>query len=60
MLKIALICGDSSHILDIQIGLFEIYYFLYSTCRDHEHFSAWLINLKGREFYDKALIQFNE
>ncbi|MNK06015.1 Phytanoyl-CoA dioxygenase (PhyH) [compost metagenome] len=43
-----------------QVGLFEIYDFLYNTCRDDEHFRAWLIDLKGMEFYDRAVIQFNE
>jgi hypothetical protein len=42
-----------------QVGLFEIYNFLYQTCKDDEHFQTWLIELKGREFYDKALMQFS-
>nr|WP_121271210.1 phytanoyl-CoA dioxygenase family protein [Pedobacter schmidteae] len=42
-----------------QIGLFEIYEFLYQHCKDDAHFEAWLIELKGKTIYDEALFQFN-
>jgi hypothetical protein len=43
-----------------QIGLFETYQFLYSECRDDEHFKNWIIQLKGADFYQHATIKFNQ
>ncbi|WP_293303714.1 phytanoyl-CoA dioxygenase family protein [Pedobacter sp. UBA5917] len=43
-----------------QIGLFETYKFLYSECRDNEHFKNWIIGLKGADFYQQATIKFNQ
>ena len=42
-----------------EIGLFETYSFLYSSCKDEQDFKAWLIDLKGVEFYWQAVAQFN-
>lgn len=43
-----------------QLGLFEIYNFLYSKCIDTDHFKQWIIDLKGQDFFDTASFQFNE
>lgn len=43
-----------------QIGLFETYNFLYSECRDDEHFKNWIIGLKDADFYEQAAIKFNQ
>ena len=42
-----------------EIGLFETYSFIYSRCKDEHDFKAWLIDLKGAEFYLHAVVQFN-
>ncbi|GAA4201185.1 hypothetical protein GCM10022289_14180 [Pedobacter jeongneungensis] len=43
-----------------QIGLFETYNFLYSECRDDDHFKNWIIRLKGADFYQQASAKFNQ
>jgi hypothetical protein len=42
-----------------QIGLFEVYEFLYNLCEDDHHFKNWIISLKGEEFYEKKAFEFN-
>jgi hypothetical protein len=41
------------------LGKFETYQFLYAECRDPDHLKAWIIQLKGAEFYQHATVQFN-
>ncbi|SES13065.1 phytanoyl-CoA dioxygenase family protein [Pedobacter rhizosphaerae] len=43
-----------------QLGLFEIYDFLYSKCVDTDHFKSWIIAIKGQAFFDRAVLQFFE
>lgn len=43
-----------------QLGLFEIYEFLYSKCLDTPHFKQWIIDLKGQDFFDLAALKFYE
>ncbi|ARS39457.1 hypothetical protein CA265_07250 [Sphingobacteriaceae bacterium GW460-11-11-14-LB5] len=43
-----------------QLGLFEIYDFLYSKCIDTDHFKHWIIDLKGQDFFNTASVQFDE
>jgi hypothetical protein len=43
-----------------QLGLFEIYDFLYSKCVDTDHFKSWIITIKGQAFFDMAVHQFYE
>lgn len=43
-----------------QLGLFEIYNFLYTKCVDTDHFKRWIIDLKGQDFFNTASLQFNE
>lgn len=42
-----------------QLGLFEIYEFLYNFCTDDYHFQNWIISIKGKEFYEKKAVEFN-
>ncbi|MNK87329.1 Phytanoyl-CoA dioxygenase (PhyH) [compost metagenome] len=49
------------HFLNIfQLGLFEIYDFLYSKCTDTANFRQWIIDLKGQDFFNAAALQFHE
>ncbi|GAA3931317.1 phytanoyl-CoA dioxygenase [Chitinophaga oryziterrae] len=41
------------------LGKFETYQFLYAECRDVDHFKAWIIDLKGAEFFHHATLQFD-
>ena len=43
-----------------QLGLFEVYDFLYTKCIDSNHFTQWIIDVKGQDFFDTASFQFNE
>jgi len=43
-----------------QLGLFEVYDFLYTKCIDSNHFKQWIMDLKGQDFYNLAAVQFNE
>lgn len=43
-----------------QLGLFEVYNFLYAQCVNTDHFKQWIISLKGQDFFDTASFQFNE
>lgn len=42
------------------LGKFEIYFFLYSECRDFEHFQEWVTKLKGVDFVAEADAQFKK
>ncbi|QIL42347.1 phytanoyl-CoA dioxygenase family protein [Pedobacter sp. HDW13] len=41
-----------------ELGIFEIYDFLYSKCLDTDHFKQWIIDLKGADFFNTASQQF--
>jgi len=43
-----------------QLGLFEVYDFLYTKCIDTENFKHWIITLKGPDFFNTAALQFHE
>ncbi|MFN0292908.1 phytanoyl-CoA dioxygenase family protein [Pedobacter helvus] len=43
-----------------EIGLFEVYEFLYQYCKSDLQFENWLITLKGEEFYQQKCIAFNK
>lgn len=43
-----------------QLGLFEVYDFLYSKCLGSEHFKQWIIELKGQDFFNTATLQFQK
>lgn len=42
-----------------EIGLFEVYEFLYQHCKDDLQFENWLISLKGEAFYHQKRLIFN-
>lgn len=42
------------------LGKFEFYFFLYSECRDFEHFVDWVTQLKGQNFVNRADEQFKK
>lgn len=42
-----------------QLGMFEIYEFLYHDCKDDSHFKSWIISLKGEVFYQDKVVEFN-
>lgn len=42
------------------LGKFETYAFLYSECRDFEHFQDWVTKLKGVDFVIEADTQFKK
>ncbi|MFA4867120.1 MAG: phytanoyl-CoA dioxygenase family protein [Pedobacter sp.] len=42
------------------LGKFEFYSFLYSECKDFEHFKEWVIKLKGTQFVHAADQQFKK
>ncbi|WP_316819796.1 phytanoyl-CoA dioxygenase family protein [Pedobacter gandavensis] len=42
------------------LGKFETYAFLYRDCRDFQHFTEWVTQLKGAEFIEKANKEFNK
>lgn len=41
------------------LGKFEIYNFIYAECRDLNHFKEWITDLKGKDFLDHNITQFN-
>ncbi|SOD17380.1 phytanoyl-CoA dioxygenase family protein [Pedobacter xixiisoli] len=43
-----------------EVGLFEVYEFLYQHCTSDLQFENWLIDLKGRAFYEKKKALFND
>lgn len=43
-----------------EVGLFEVYEFLYQHCKDDLQFENWLIDLKGRDFYNEKRGLFND
>ncbi|TCC89605.1 phytanoyl-CoA dioxygenase family protein [Pedobacter hiemivivus] len=57
--------SDFDHIETIWLGIyglgkFETYFFLYSECRDFEHFIDWVTLLKGQDFVNRADEQFKK
>jgi hypothetical protein len=42
------------------LGKFETYFFLYSECRNFEHFTDWVTSLKGQDFVKRADEQFKK
>ena len=42
-----------------EIGLFEVYEFLYQHCKDEQHLQNWIIELKGESFYHEKVNLFN-
>lgn len=42
------------------LGKFEFYFFLYSECRDYEHFTDWVTQLKGYDFVIRADEEFKK
>lgn len=42
-----------------EIGLFELYEFLFHYCKDEKHLENWIIELKGEKFYHQKVEQFN-
>lgn len=43
-----------------EIGLFEVYEFLYHNCTSDSDFKNWLVSLKGESFYEEKRILFNQ
>lgn len=43
-----------------EIGLFELYEFLFQYCKDEKHLENWIIDLKGEQFYHQKIEQFND
>lgn len=52
--------AEQNFLNTFQLGLFEIYDFLYSKCLDTNHFKHWIIDLKGQDFFNTASMQFHE
>ncbi len=42
-----------------EIGLFELYEFLFQYCKNEEQLENWIIELKGEKFYHQKVEQFN-
>ena len=53
------LAAESYFLNTFEIGLFEVYNFLYQDCKSDVHFEDWLINLKGLAFYQEKKIEFN-
>lgn len=53
------LAAESYFLSTFEIGLFEVYNFLYQDCKSDVHFEDWLINLKGLAFYQEKRNLFN-
>lgn len=54
------LAAESYFLNTFEIGLFEVYNFLYQDCKSDAHFEDWLINLKGLAFYQEKKNLFNK
>ncbi|MFN0255285.1 phytanoyl-CoA dioxygenase family protein [Pedobacter ureilyticus] len=54
------LAAESYFLNTFEIGLFEVYNFLYQDCKSDTHFEDWLINLKGVGFYQEKKNLFNK
>ncbi|RAJ88034.1 phytanoyl-CoA dioxygenase PhyH [Chitinophaga dinghuensis] len=43
-----------------EIGAFETYNFLYTACKDPQHFREWLLALKGAPFLEEAAQKYQQ
>lgn len=42
------------------LGLYETFNFLFTECSSDDHFQDWIINRKGTDYYNQAVLSFNK